>query len=75
MESGIGNPIMEENRPLVYIEWGWIPSLRDFLHHINARITNATSKPQRYREHESYIMDATPIKEMTRKDQILINRC
>jgi hypothetical protein len=27
MESGIGNPILEDNHPLHYIEWGWIPSI------------------------------------------------
>jgi hypothetical protein len=45
MESGIGKPIMEDNRPLSYIEWGWIPSIQDFLYHINAVITNATDTP------------------------------
>lgn len=38
LESGIGKPIMEDTRPLDYIEWGWIPSIRDFLHHIEAKI-------------------------------------
>jgi hypothetical protein len=42
-EAGIQAPILEDNRPLQYIEWGWIPSIRDFLHHIDAKITNATT--------------------------------
>jgi hypothetical protein len=58
MELGIGSPIMEENRPLNYIEWGWIPSIRDFLLHINASITNATPPPPLFRQNDSYIMDA-----------------
>jgi hypothetical protein len=45
MEVGIGRPIMEDNQPLIYIEWGWIPSIRDFLFHINAKIKNATMPP------------------------------
>jgi hypothetical protein len=75
MESGIGKPILEDNRPLSYIEWGWIPGLRDFLHHINGSITNATATPSLYREGDSYIMDAPIFNTLTRKEQILINRC
>jgi hypothetical protein len=75
MESGIGRPILEENRPLVYIEWGWIPAIRDFLLHINAQIINATRTPPTFRTFDSYIMDAPAITTMTRKEQILINRC
>jgi hypothetical protein len=48
MESGLGNPILEDNRPLHYIEWGWIPSIRDFLLHINGQIINATNRPLLY---------------------------
>jgi hypothetical protein len=33
LESGIGTPIMEDMRPLDYIEWGWITGIRDFLQH------------------------------------------
>jgi hypothetical protein len=75
MEAGIGRPILEDNRPLAYIEWGWIPSIRDFLHHIKAEISNASNRPHQYREGDSYIMDSPMIHEMTRKEQILINRC
>jgi hypothetical protein len=75
MESGIGKPILEDNRPLSYIEWGWISGLRDFLHHINGSITNATATPSIYREGDSYIMDAPIFNTLTRKEQILINRC
>jgi hypothetical protein len=28
MEAGIGKQILEDNRTLIYIEWGWIPSIR-----------------------------------------------
>jgi hypothetical protein len=75
LESGIGQPILEDNRPLAYIEWGWIPSIRDFLQHIVGKITNATVKPRTYRENDSYIMDDKSITKMSRKEQILINRC
>jgi hypothetical protein len=49
-EAGISRPILEETRPLQYIEWGWIPSIRDFLHHINTKITNATEGLKTYRK-------------------------
>jgi ribonuclease HI len=75
LEAGIGKPILEENRTLIYIEWGWIPSIRDFLLHIQASITNATEQPETYREFDSFIMDAKLLIELTRKEQILINRC
>jgi hypothetical protein len=75
MESGIGRPILEDNRPLIYIEWGWIPATRDFLLHINAQIKNATTTPPIFRTHDSYIMDAQAITTMTRKEQVLINCC
>jgi hypothetical protein len=75
MESGIGNPILEDNRPLIYIEWGWIPSIRDFLLHIDSQIINATNRPVLYRQHDRYLMDASILPQLTRKEQILINRC
>jgi hypothetical protein len=75
LESGIGAPILEENRPLLYIEWGWILAIRDLLLHINAKITNAMKTPTRYRVNDSYIMDSSLLPSMTRKEQILINRC
>jgi hypothetical protein len=75
IEAGISTPILEDNRPLAYIEWGWIPSIRDFLHHIKAEISNASTRPQQYREGDSYLMDNKLIREMTRKEQILVNRC
>jgi hypothetical protein len=50
IEAGIGKPILEDCRPLEYIEWGWIPQIRDFLHHINGSILDATEKPKLYRE-------------------------
>jgi hypothetical protein len=73
-EAGIGSPILEDNWPLIYIEWGWIPSIREFLQHINARITNKTAIPLRYRQYDSYTMDAEILLTLTRKEQILINR-
>jgi hypothetical protein len=75
MESGIGQPILEENRPLSYIEWGWIPGIRDFLHHINTFITNTISMPPLFRQGDSYIMDAPHISSLTQKEIILVNRC
>jgi hypothetical protein len=75
-EAGIQAPILEDNQTLHYIEWGWIPSIRDFLHHINTKITtNATAGLATYRINNSMIMDAPESRQMSRKEQILINRC
>jgi hypothetical protein len=73
-EAGIGKPIFEETRPLQYIKWGWIPSIRDFLHHINAVITNATKGLETYREHDSLLMDSEYIRRASHKESLLINR-
>jgi hypothetical protein len=75
LEAGIGKPILEDNRPLIYIEWGWIPSIQDFLYHIQASITNASTTPEVYREGDTYIMDNSLLRTLSRKEQILINRC
>jgi hypothetical protein len=74
-EAGISHPILEETRPLQYIEWGWIPSIRDFLHHIKAKITNATEGLKTYREHDCLLMDSGQLNHASRKEKILINRC
>jgi hypothetical protein len=74
-EAGISCPILEDTRPLHYIEWGWVPSIRDFLHHINAAITNATKQLPIYRENDSLIMDNNYLRSASRKESILINRC
>jgi hypothetical protein len=73
MESGISNPILEDNQPLHYIEWGWIPSIQDFLLHINGQIINTTKQPLLYRQHDSYLMDTPLLSKLTQKEQILIN--
>jgi hypothetical protein len=76
MESGIGKPILEETRPLDYIEWGWIPHIRDFLRHIDAKITGATQTPLLYRENDQYIiMDSPMLENWTYKERMLIHRC
>jgi hypothetical protein len=75
IKAGIGKPVLEDTRSSAYIEWGWIPSIRDFLLHINGKILNATLTPEVYREHDSYIMDAPLLSTLTRKEQILINWC
>lgn len=75
LEAGIGQPVLEDTRPLDYIEWGWIPSIRDYLHHIRAKIINVSSAPKTYRTGDSYIMDNAMLKELSRKERILINRC
>jgi hypothetical protein len=75
LEAGIGKPILDNNRTLPYIEWGWLPSIRDFLQHINGSITNATPTPPKYRTNDSYIMDAKLLNYLSNKEQILINRC
>jgi hypothetical protein len=74
-EAGISRPILEETRPLQYIKWGWIPSIRDFLHHIKAKITNATEGLKTYREHDCLIMDSIQLNHASRKEKILINQC
>jgi hypothetical protein len=72
-EAGIHRPILEDTRPLQYIEWGWIPSLRDFLHHINAAITNAMNGLPIYRENDTLLMDNDYLRRTNRKESILIN--
>jgi hypothetical protein len=74
-ESGIGDPILENCRPLEYIEWGWIPHIRDFLHHIDGKIIGATSKPALYREKDMYLMDAQQLNEFLIREKIYIHRC
>jgi hypothetical protein len=59
----------------MYIEWGWLPSIREFLLHINGKITNATARPKLFMENDSYIMDSHLLTSLTRKVHILINRC
>jgi ribonuclease HI len=75
LESGIGKPILEDTRPLDYIEWGWIPSIRDFLHHIEAKILGATKTPLQFRKNDCYIMDNETLKSLTYKERMLIHRC
>jgi enamine deaminase RidA (YjgF/YER057c/UK114 family) len=75
LESGIGKPIMEDTRPLDYIEWGWIPSIRDFLHHIEAKITGVTQNPPLFRKNDCYIMDSKLLGSLTHKERMLIHRC
>jgi hypothetical protein len=75
MEAGIQNSILEETRPLQYIEWGWIPSIRDFLHHLDAKITNVDIALKTFRGNDQLIMDSIPTLNLSRKEQILINRC
>jgi hypothetical protein len=58
LEAGIRTPIMEDCRPLDYIEWGWIPQIRDFLHHINGKIIIGKRKQNIYRQNDQYLMDA-----------------
>jgi hypothetical protein len=67
METGIGRPILEDCRPIDYIEWGWIPQIRDFLHHINGCIVINKNRPKTYREHDSYLMDSEYLKQITHK--------
>jgi hypothetical protein len=73
LEAGIGEPILENCRPLDYIEWGWIPHIRDFLHHIHGKIIGATPKPSFYRENDLYLMDAPQFESFSRQDKIYIH--
>jgi hypothetical protein len=54
---------------------GLDPQHSRFLLHINASITSATPPPPLFRQKDSYIMDADSIPWLSRKEQILINRC
>jgi hypothetical protein len=75
MESGIGTPILEDTRPLDYIEWGWIPQIRDFLHHIQGKIIGASPIPRIFRVNDSYIMDSPSLREKSYRERMLIHRC
>jgi hypothetical protein len=75
LEAGIGTPIMEDCRPLDYIEWGWIPQIRDFLHHINGKIIIGKQKQAIYRKEDSYLMDSAYLETITRKERIYIHQC
>jgi hypothetical protein len=75
LEAGIQNPILLDNKPLPYIEWGWIPCIRDFLSHINAGISNSTKPREIYQQNDEYLMDLPIIKTLSIKEQILINQC
>jgi hypothetical protein len=75
LESGIGKPILEDTRSLDYIEWGWIPQIRDFLQHIDGKVVGATRTPPTYRKNDQYIMDSTLLHTMTFKERMLIHRC
>lgn len=75
MESGIGLAVLEETRSIDYIEWGWIPQIREFLQHINGKITNATPTPKAYQIHDRYIMDSETLHTLSYKERMLIHRC
>jgi hypothetical protein len=75
LELGLGAPILKETRSLDYIEWGWIPQIQEFLHHINGKISGATEQPKQFREHDEYIMDHHTLNEKTYKERMLIHRC
>jgi hypothetical protein len=74
-EAGIGTPILENCQALEYIEWGWIPQIRDFLWHAKGKIIGATQTPKTYRINDSCIMDSKHITNLTRWDKIYIHRC
>jgi hypothetical protein len=75
LEAGIGSPILEDTRTLNYLEWGWIPQIREFLHHIDGKIVGMGNTPPRFREGNIYIMDSDIINNCTYKECMLIHRC
>jgi hypothetical protein len=75
LEAGIGQSILENCTALDYIEWGWIPQIRDFLWHINGSIQGAIDQPAVYRENDTYLMDAEHIEKISRREKIYIHRC
>jgi hypothetical protein len=38
IEAGIGENTFKQNKPLPYVNWSWLMSIRNFLDHINAFI-------------------------------------
>jgi hypothetical protein len=74
-EAGIGTPILEDCQPLEYIEWGWIPHIRDFLFHIDGKIKTNLPKPQLFQENDSYLMDSEYINDFPIREKIIIHRC
>jgi hypothetical protein len=75
LEAGIGSPILEDTRTLDYLEWGWIPQIREFLHHVDGKIVGIGNTPPRYREGDVYIMDSDIINNCTYKEHMLIHHC
>jgi hypothetical protein len=75
LEAGIGSPILEDTRAIDYIEWGWVPQIRDFLNHIDGKITGATTYPETFRENDRYIMDSELLPTLSYKERMLIHRC
>jgi hypothetical protein len=75
LEAGIGSPILEDTRAIDYIEWGWVPQIRDFLNHIDGKITGATPYPKTFRENDRYIMDSELLPTLSYKERMLIHRC
>jgi hypothetical protein len=75
LKAGIGKPILESCTALAYIEWSWIPQIRNFLWHINGQIIGATTMPQTYHEHDTYLMDSLIVNSLSQRDQIYIHQC
>jgi hypothetical protein len=75
LEAGIGSPILEDTRTLDYLEWGWIPQIREFPNHINGKIIGIGTKPPLFREGDQYIMDLPTLKHCTYRERMLIHRC
>jgi hypothetical protein len=75
LEAGIGKPILEDCKPLDYIEWGWILAIRDYLQHINGQILLGNQKEPTYRINDTHLMDAEYLCGVTRRERIYINRC
>lgn len=75
LEAGIGKSILEDCRPLDYLEWGWIPQIRDFLHHINGQIILGRRQQKTYRVNDTYLMDSPYLSTISRKERIYIHRC
>jgi hypothetical protein len=73
MEAGIGRHILDDCQPNDYIKWGWIPQIRDFLHHINGRIVMENTRPKTYQEHDTYLMDSDYLQQITQREQKYIN--
>jgi hypothetical protein len=58
LQAGIPQHVLEDTQPLVYLNYPWFDTLRQYLHQISGKLTLTDAwKPEVQREHDSFIMD------------------